>query len=458
MEEYQFPDIYDVPIPVLRVQEALSCEDPETPSLYRSEAYFAMYQHDEVTHTAELKSLHRHVPSRKTSRRYYMKSMKPEAAPPLRPIADASDDEAKEKKEKFVNITMNYERAAKALQEKMHKCVAAKQFQRCIDIRNEQAKLKRFKDEFDNGDTSNLPEFRSILTRILVDVDMPHMKALPKHFTLITWNVWKGEFECERRWEEILRTVALHQPHAICFQEVSAPFVELMEKHSKPGGLLHYYGDIHRSDDRIEEDVTSGGRDYGVLLLTHKALGEPYRGRINLRSKFNRWLETAAWKIGDTQLTIATVHLESSRRYADARVEQMNTIFESLKKWDFSAENKSVIFCGDFNFAPTFKKEQTRLALERSFVDIWPHLHPDKPGFTEDTDTNLMRYKQSGMRKKQVRFDRMMLHSPGGQLLPHKLQRLGMLALSGETEVFPSDHFGLVGLFNVDWTAGDTTP
>ena len=43
-----------------------------------------------VPHTAEVKSLHRHVPSRKTPRRYHMK---PEAAPPLRPIAGASHDE-----------------------------------------------------------------------------------------------------------------------------------------------------------------------------------------------------------------------------------------------------------------------------------------------------------------------------------------------------------------------------
>merc|ERR1719331_1265845 len=123
--------------------------------------------------------------------------MKTEAAPPLRPIARASDETKTQNMGKYVNITTNYERAVKALQKEIIKNAAAKRFQRCIEIRDRLAKLKRFKDEFDNGDTANVAEFRSILECILVDLDMPHMKEMPKDFTLITWNVWKGEFESE---------------------------------------------------------------------------------------------------------------------------------------------------------------------------------------------------------------------------------------------------------------------
>lgn len=459
MEEYQFPDVCDVSIPSLKVQEIFSSD---APSVYKSEAYFAKYRHDPDKYEDELKLLRRHVPSNKSSRRYYIKSMKLEAAPPLRPITKTEDGKRNDQisaetsrkskaKSKFVNVAMNYERAATALQEKMHQYVEAKQFPMCIKVRDEQAKLKKFKDEFDSGNTSNLQEFRDILKRILVSVDLPRMAAEPQHFTLVTWNVWKGEFEQLRRWEVIIKTVAKLQPHAICFQEVSVPFIEMLDKHSMPGGLLEHYGDVHRSDDRIDEDFTSGGRDYGVLLLTHKGLGEPYRGRTALKSKFNRWLETASWKIRDTQLTIACVHLESSKPLAEYRVRQLGTIFEDLEKWDFTTDNSTVLFCGDFNFSPQMEPEQTRLEKERNFLDVWTVLHKDLPGYTEDTDINLMRYIQSNNRRKQVRYDRIMLHSPKQHLAARSLKRLGMEPLEGETEVFPSDHFGLVGSFAVKW-------
>lgn len=451
--DYQFPDISDVPIPALRMQKELLADDPETPSLYTSESYFAKYLSDPVLHAGELKELLRHVPSRKTARRYYIKSLKPKDAPPLRPTA--TDEPKKQSQDEIVAINADYERAFSALHEEMRKLVADKQFERCILIRNRQSKLMRFKDELDNGDASNVAEFRLTLKRTLMEVDVPHMKATPKHFTVVTWNVWQGDFERERRWEEIVRTVARHQPHVICFQEVSASFVEVLDRHSKPDGLLHYYGGIHHSDDRIVKDSASDGGNTGVLLLTHKAMGEPYRARVNLTSQSNRWLETASWKVRDTQLTVATVQLESNPQ-AKARVDQMNAIFTSLKEWDLSSDNKSVIMAGDFNFSPLFTKEQSRLDAERSFVDLWSKLHEGDPGYTKDTDINLMSLRQSDKGERRGRLDRVLLHSPRRQMQGRTLKRIGTNALpGGKKAVFPSDHFGLVANFVTRWDADE---
>lgn len=71
------------------------------------------------------------------------------------------------------------------------------------------------------------------------------------------------------------------------------------------------------------------------------------------------------------------------------------------------------------------------------YVDAWEMLHPDLPGYTEDTELNAMRLALSG-KQKQVRFDRVLCKG----LEPVHIELVGTEPFADG--VWPSDHFALV--------------
>jgi len=112
------------------------------------------------------------------------------------------------------------------------------------------------------------------------------------------------------------------------------------------------------------------------------------------------------------------------------RKAQLEIIFPILKEADTS------LLMGDFNFCSSWTDENKNIPPE--YLDLWAEIHPKEPGFTEDTDVNLMTFMDK-RRKKQVRFDRVLLRSNSWKGI--SIELLGTKPI-GE-ELFPSDHFGL---------------
>lgn len=83
-------------------------------------------------------------------------------------------------------------------------------------------------------------------------------------------------------------------------------------------------------------------------------------------------------------------------------------------------------------------------SLERNWIDVWPHIHPTKKGYTFDSQVNEML-----IHAEQMRYDRVLLRS--SDWVPTKIELIGTKGIEGEfSEVFKeiplyaSDHFGLV--------------
>ena len=151
-----------------------------------------------------------------------------------------------------------------------------------------------------------------------------------------------------------------------------------------------------------------------------------------------RTLTTLSLPINETVLTIASAHLESKSHNASTRSAQLKHIFQIL------APKSHVLLTGDFNFCSSSRENQQ---IDTSYQDVWSKIHPTDPGFTEDTDINLMRL-QHKQKRKQVRFDRIFLKSqrPGWQA--EAIALLGTEPIHPDTPyIFPSDHFGLIGQF-----------
>lgn len=85
-----------------------------------------------------------------------------------------------------------------------------------------------------------------------------------------------------------MQIVLSAKPHIICFQEVTTAFVSLIDSlrdgsSSSEFSEIHEYSGLHTSDNRIsppDPDGSSGGKDYGVLVMTHISLGEPHRMQV----------------------------------------------------------------------------------------------------------------------------------------------------------------------------------
>jgi hypothetical protein len=108
------------------------------------------------------------------------------------------------------------------------------------------------------------------------------------------------------------------------------------------------------------------------------------------------------------------------------------------------------LLCGDFNFCSTWPEENQN--IPQDFRDLWPELHPNEPGWTEDTEINVMRFEMKNAHK-QVRFDRVLLHEQPTsrcRVIPQFMELVGLDHVPGNEKLWPSDHFGLFTRFSVD--------
>lgn len=138
-------------------------------------------------------------------------------------------------------------------------------------------------------------------------------------------------------------------------------------------------------------------------------------------------------------ITLATWNVWFAPYYFDVRAEQLAEIFPRLE-----AAGADCLLAGDFNFCSSWASENANVAPE--FVDLWPALHGRAAGYTEDTDLNTM-LRNVKRKEKRVRFDRVLLRSPGGAWRPRSIEVLGTEPISEATpDVFPSDHFGLAAV------------
>lgn len=239
-----------------------------------------------------------------------------------------------------------------------------------------------------------------------------------------TMNVWFGQFYFEERCRATLALLESYRPDLIALQEVTPAFLDraLAAPWIREGYTL--------------SDISGRSVDpYGVLILSRL----PILGweLVPLPGNMGRDLVIARASL-QPPLTFASVHLESHAYSTPIRAEQLAQVFARL------AQEKHVILTGDFNLDASWEENRN---LDPSYQDLWARLHASEPGYTEDTDVNTMRRIQTG-KHKQVRFDRILLRSgpPGWQA--ESIQRIGTEPIDPALpEVFPSDHFGLIGTF-----------
>jgi len=220
----------------------------------------------------------------------------------------------------------------------------------------------------------------------------------------------------ERR-ESLLAELQRRGPDVIALQEVTKELlVALLEA---PWVRAAY---------QVSEPDVFG---YDVVILSRLPIRR--MARLALPTAMGRRLLVAELACG---LTVATIHLESTREEAAARAAQLRIIQPFLaQRYD------NAVLVGDMNFQPGDPLENA--ALDPAFVDVWPLLRPDEPGYTVDTEVNLMR-SQVRSTPAQRRIDRVLAHS--SRWRARSIELVGTQAID-DAGTFTSDHFGLEAAF-----------
>lgn len=240
--------------------------------------------------------------------------------------------------------------------------------------------------------------------------------APPRSLTLLTWNVWFGRHEQTARGQALLDEISWRAPDVIALQEVTAPLLSQLCAHPE----------IRRSYQLSDVAGTTFER-YGVVLLSRVPLVS--LGLLPLPSEMGRRLLVGVLPGG---LAVGTVHLESTAACAAQRAQQLRLIQPALAS--FGAD---YVLMGDLNFSPDAALEND--ALDPELTDTWARLHPRDPGFTVDSQRNLMR-RRFDPDPVGRRIDRVLLR--GQAWRPQGVSLTGTDAID-HRDTFVSDHFGL---------------
>lgn len=242
-------------------------------------------------------------------------------------------------------------------------------------------------------------------------VDVDTSAPTPDEWSAATYNIWFNELHAAQRFQAIADVLHRKQPDVMVFQEVTD--LALTTFLAQPWIRAEY-----------RAAAVSRG-NYGMLLLTRLPVAAVTYTRLPTR------LNRGVLRADIAGCAVCSVHLESGKSSSRLRARQLRIVFRALRRAD------DVVLMGDFNMRDG---ENSRIAAP--YVDVWPALRGDEPGFTEDTSINLMRFDMKN-KHRHVRFDRVLLK--GHRWAASDIDLLGTEPIHVDLpRIFPSDHFGVL--------------
>jgi tyrosyl-DNA phosphodiesterase 2 len=229
---------------------------------------------------------------------------------------------------------------------------------------------------------------------------------------IASWNVWFDDHQAAERHRALLAELHRRDVDVIALQEVTQQLLDTL--------LAERW---IRSDYQVSELQVIG---YDVVILSRLPISRV--ATILLPSAMGRRLIVAELACG---LEVATTHLESTAPMAAVRAEQLAIVF------DYLGTRADSVLVGDMNFDPDAPAENA--ALDARFVDVWPALRPDDPGYTIDSIRNPMRLAPTAVPRQQ-RIDRVFART--ARWTPRRIDLLGTDPIDDQ-QTFVSDHFGL---------------
>ena len=304
---------------------------------------------------------------------------------------------------------------------------------------------------------------------------MLQSQFISHRLSVLTWNIWFGPLQQKERFKHILSIVQESEPDVICLQEVIPSFLQYLRK------------DFPEILNRYTVSDYSGECESVIPYGTFTMCKNIHNSRFtihDLPSNMNRKIVVldilqCTDNCSPVVMKVGNVHLESLDNHSIRKI-QLEKCSQLLK-----GPSDLVVLCGDFNFCSYRNFEPTKVPLDNNclhrtipqYEDLWSTLKPSsEPGYTYDTAVNTM-IAATNFREERMRYDRIMLnivnkenwiassiHLVGTEPLfsedgnntngttdhvfgsppPQRSMRVIVGNSLTPSEIFPSDHFGLL--------------
>ncbi|TAL34880.1 MAG: hypothetical protein EPN97_07825 [Alphaproteobacteria bacterium] len=255
-----------------------------------------------------------------------------------------------------------------------------------------------------------------------VRTEMPEVPPTPgdKTVTFVTYNVLVDNVAIDKRAPVIFRLLQESQADIIALQEVGDWFVDLMRKENWARG---YYW--------VNTDTMNCG---GNVILSKFPVDAS--GCLTLPGRQARTALLATLKLAGRKFTVATSHMESPLESGGIRGRQLDIIFEHL------AHAQDAVMLGDLNFGDGEGEDKK---IPADYTDLWKALKPGDPGYTWNIEKSDMARDSCFPGEPSRRLDRILVRSEVWK--PKETRIIGDApVIAGRKDLFPSDHFGLVGM------------
>ncbi|WP_225409143.1 poly(A) polymerase [Stigmatella hybrida] len=265
----------------------------------------------------------------------------------------------------------------------------------------------------------------------------------PEALTVATFNVLFDLYDAElidtrRRIPEALSLLRSVDADLIALQEVTEPFLRMLL--ATPWIREHYF----LSDGPVAATV----KPYGQLLLSRF----PFASLRQCVFTRDKRVIAGELRLKDGPVWVATPHLTSNRTASpdSARAAQLRTLVDWANA--LGPQAPDVVLAGDFNLGEDAAEAQ--VFTQEGFVDVWPLLRPEEPGFTFDPERNALATAMTVTGRRQ-RLDRVLVRSRSGRLTPRAVSLFGETPLPPPEApaggpLFTSDHFGVRCVLRLD--------
>jgi exonuclease III len=264
-------------------------------------------------------------------------------------------------------------------------------------------------------------------------------QAVPSEFGFLTYNMWglsvRPELEKLFRLRRPLleRTIRDSGADIVCLQEMSHfAYTELTDFIKE----YAFASEVPFPSNKVERN-----RNAEVYFLSKY---KPSRVAIyGLRGVLG--YENSLMIIEFPNLVVFNLYSQAGSKYSPGQeskwIHYSRCRYDILKTiYDIIVERYAgldVVLCGDFNFnldgtvADWPEVEMLDIFKRAGFVDTYRSLKPDDPGFTEDTDRNLMRFNQK-LIEKHFRYDGVFYRGSGFKPADSKLIGTELECLTAE--------------------------
>ena len=229
--------------------------------------------------------------------------------------------------------------------------------------------------------------------------------SVATRLTLLSLNVFASERgNSTRRFAAIVQLIKKSAADVIALQEVEKWFVHALQAHSwiKNNYHLTEYG----------PGQAPGGlfilSRYPIASINYYENIQPGQVEVNARGR------VLVAKLGVKQQAVYVATTALDYRSSENRAASLEFIFRTLKPY------RHAFLLGDFNFDEGSKIETA--AIPQSYLDLWPTLISDRPGYTWDPRANWFA-AASDPQSRASRIDRVYLRS--NQWMPRSIHLVG---------------------------------